>query len=101
MVEFAMVVWVFLLLMFGAVSAALHSLQREVAETAASIGVQQAASADPLHPNQPNLAAALQPTRGLLQPAMFGTNMPSGGPPPPLAAMGARFRRSSTRTSPC
>jgi hypothetical protein len=73
MVEFAMVVWVFLLLMFGAISAALHSLQREVAETAAAIGVQAAASADPKQPNQPNLQAGFKPTQAVLQPVMFDT----------------------------
>jgi len=70
-----MVVWVFLLLMFGALSAALHSLQREVAETAASIGVQVAASADPQHPDQPNLQGAYGPTVAVLQPVMFDTNV--------------------------
>jgi hypothetical protein len=81
MVEFAMVVWVFLLLMFGAVSAALHSLQREVAETAASVGVQAAASADPNKPAQPNLQAGYAPTVSVLQPVMFDTavhQMPRG-----------------------
>jgi Flp pilus assembly protein TadG len=73
MVEFAMVVWVFLLLMFGAISAALHSLQREVAETAASVGVQAAASADPTQPSQPNLKAGFKPTQTILQPVMFDT----------------------------
>jgi TadE-like protein len=75
MVEFAMVVWVFLLLMFGAVSAALHSLQREVAETAASVGVQAAASADPAHPDRPHLGAAYAPTVALLRPVMFNTTV--------------------------
>jgi Flp pilus assembly protein TadG len=73
MVEFAMVVWVFLLLLFGAISAALHSLQREVAETAAAIGVQAAASANPNHPEQPNLQAAYVPTMAVLRPVMFST----------------------------
>jgi Flp pilus assembly protein TadG len=75
MVEFAMVVWVFLLLMFGAISAALHSLQREVAETAASVGVQAAASADPNQPDQPNLQAGYAPTVAVLQPVMFNTTV--------------------------
>jgi hypothetical protein len=75
MVEFAMVVWVFLLLMFGAVSAALHSLQREVVETAASVGVQAAASADPNQPDQPNLRAGYAPTLAVLQPVMFSTTV--------------------------
>ena len=70
-----MVVWVFLLLMFGAISAAFHSLQREVAETAASVGVQAAASADPTQPDQPALRAAYGPTVALLQPVMFDTNV--------------------------
>jgi Flp pilus assembly protein TadG len=75
MVEFAMVIWVFLLLMFGAISAALHSLQREVAETAAAVGVQAAASADPNHPEQPNLQAGYNPTVAVLQPVMFSTTV--------------------------
>jgi TadE-like protein len=81
LVEFAMVIWVFLLLFFGAVAAAIHSLQREVAETAASVGVQAAASADRANPANPNLAAAYTPTRRILQPVMFDTaiaEMPVG-----------------------
>jgi hypothetical protein len=92
MVEFAMVVWVFLLLFFGAVAAALHSLQREVAETAASVGVQAAASAQRTHPADPDLTAAYAPTQRILQPVMFGTTivrMPVGSRCDPPGAPGS------------
>jgi Flp pilus assembly protein TadG len=75
LVEFAIVIWWFLLLLFGAVAAALHSLQREVAETAASVGVQAAASADRADPANPNLGAAYAPTHRIMQPVMFGTTI--------------------------
>src|SRR5256885_8304853 len=47
MVEFAVVVGWFLFVLFAAVSAAFHSIQRAMAETAAGAGVQLAASASP------------------------------------------------------
>jgi hypothetical protein len=47
LVEFAVVVGVFLLVLFAAVSAAFHSIQRAMVETAAATGVQIAASGSP------------------------------------------------------
>jgi hypothetical protein len=73
MVEFAMVVGAFLLVTFAAVSAAFHSIQRAMAETAAAAGVQIAASGSPGSPSLPDLAGAFQPTDDLLKPVMFGT----------------------------
>lgn len=68
-----MVVAAFLLVTFAAVSAAFHSIQRAMAETAAAAGVQVAASGSPADPNTPFLAGAFQPTHDLLQSVMFQT----------------------------
>jgi hypothetical protein len=78
MVEFAMVVASFLLVTFAAVSAAFHSIQRAMAETAAAAGVQVAASGTPNSPNTPFLTGAYAPTRDLLQSVMFGTTIEEG-----------------------
>lgn len=68
-----MVVAAFLLVTFAAVSAAFHSIQRAMAETAAAAGVQIAASGTPGTPATPAMAGSFAPTRDLLQPVMFGT----------------------------
>ncbi|HEY4024794.1 MAG TPA: hypothetical protein VGO86_00075 [Candidatus Dormibacteraeota bacterium] len=79
MVEFALVVGAFLLVTFAAVSAAFHSIQRAMAETAAAAGVQMAARGSPAtggskaDPNTPYLAGGFAPTQKLLQSVMFGT----------------------------
>jgi hypothetical protein len=83
MVEFALVVASFVLVTFAAVSAAFHSIQRAMAETAAATGVQVAASGTSANPNAPDLAGAYAPTQNLLQSVMFGTNLvqePTGQP---------------------
>jgi len=85
MVEFAMVVASFLLVTFAAVSAAFHSIQRAMAETAAAAGVQVAASGTPGNPNTPYLTGAYDPTKNLLQSVMFGTTIEQG---PPSASCG-------------
>jgi len=72
-VEFAMVVGVFVLVTFAAVSAAFHSIQGAMAETAAAAGVQVAASGTTASPNTPDLAGAYTPTQKLLQSVLFGT----------------------------
>ena len=73
MVEFALVVGAFLLVTFAAVSAAFHSIQRAMAETAAAAGVQVAASGTPGSPSVPYLSGAFRPTDDLLKSVMFGT----------------------------
>lgn len=70
-----MVLVPFLLLVLGGVSAAFHSFQREVAETAAAAGVQAAASATAADPTRPALDAAVQPTLELLRPALLGSTV--------------------------
>jgi Flp pilus assembly protein TadG len=85
MVEFALVVGAFLLVTFAAVSAAFHSVQRAMAETAAAAGVQIAASGSPGDPSAPDLAGAYQPTADLLRSVLFGTAItpgPAGRPCP-------------------
>ncbi len=78
MVEFAMVVMAFFLVLFAAVSAAFHSIQRAMAETAAAAGVQLAASGTPGQPDRPLYGAAFNPTRDLLESVMFGTAIVQG-----------------------
>jgi len=75
-----MVVAAFLLVTFAAVSAAFHSIQRAMAETAAAAGVQIAASGSPGDASAPYLAGAFQPTQGLMQSVMFGTSIVPGPP---------------------
>lgn len=70
-----MVVAAFMLVTFAAVSAAFHSIQRAMAETAAAAGVQIAASGSPGNPNVPYMAGAFQPTQNLLRSVMFGTRI--------------------------
>ena len=77
-----MVVASFLLVTFAAVSAAFHSIQRAMAETAAAAGVQIAASGTPGNPNTPDLTGAYDPTKNLLQSVMFGTTIEQGPPSP-------------------
>jgi hypothetical protein len=73
-----MVVASFVLVTFAAVSAAFHSIQRAMAETAAASGVQVAASGTPGDPNTPYLTGAYAPTKRLLESVMFGTTIELG-----------------------
>jgi hypothetical protein len=86
----------FLLALFGAVSAAFHSVQRAMAETAAATGVQVAAGGTPLSPGQPDLAGAIDPTEAVLRPVLWGTRVtvpenwaaqPQGQPCAPLQSI--------------
>ncbi len=90
MVEFAVVVFAFLFVMFATMLAAFHSIQRATAETAAAAGVQVAASGTPGRVDQPDLAGAFAPTRDLLRPVMFSTaivRVPPGQPCRPLGGI--------------
>src|SRR4030088_2229115 len=75
MVEFAMVIGVFLMALFGAVSASLYTVQRSAAVTAVAAGARAAASAQPGDPNSPDLAAAGDAVRRVTAQSMFGTNV--------------------------
>jgi hypothetical protein len=93
MVEFAFVVIPFLFALLGALTAGLNAFEREVAEAAASTGVQLAATtAMPSDPTQDDLSAGIGPTLQLLAPAMLGTTvaaMPPGETCPALSAIPA------------
>jgi hypothetical protein len=78
-----MVVGAFLLVLFAAVSAAFHSVQRAMAETAAAAGVQIAASGSAADLGAPAFQTSYQPTHDLLQPVMWGTNIVEGAPGQP------------------
>jgi len=73
-----MVVGVFLLVVFAAVSAAFHSVQRATAETAAAAGVQLAASGSANDPAAPAYGASFGPTRDLLDAVMWDTTITPG-----------------------
>lgn len=89
LVEFSVVVSAFVILLFAAVSAAFHSVQRAMAETAAATGIQIAASAPATcapqpckpDPTQADMQGAIAPTEQVLRSTMFGTRIgqPSGG----------------------
>jgi hypothetical protein len=88
LVEFAITIGAFLLVLFGALSTALYAVQRSAAVTAAAAGVRAAASAEPTDPNRADLAAATPLVASRLQPVLFGstlTQLPAGTPCDPLA----------------
>jgi Flp pilus assembly protein TadG len=75
MVEFSMVIGVFLMALFAAVSASLYTVQRSAAVTAVAAGARAAASAQPGDPNSPDLAAAGDAVRRVTAHSMFGTRV--------------------------
>jgi Flp pilus assembly protein TadG len=75
MVEFALVIGVFLLALLGAVSSGLYTVERSGAVTAVAAGARAAASAQPGDPNQPDLQAGLAVTQKLAQSTMLGTTV--------------------------
>lgn len=91
MVEFAFVVIPFMFALLGALTAGLNAFEREVAEAAASTGVQMAATTvAPSDPTRNELSAGVQPTLRLLGPAMLGTTvnaLPAGERCPALTGI--------------
>ena len=88
-----MVIGVFLLMLFGAVSASIYTVERGAAVTAVAAGARVAAGAAPGDPNSPNLGAAVPAVARVAEPAMFGTRvnqLPGGEPcrPPRLVPQG-------------
>jgi hypothetical protein len=75
MVEFAMVIAVFLLMLFGAVSASVYTLERGAAVTAVAAGARVAAGGTEADPNTPNLRAAVPAVARVASPALFGTRV--------------------------
>ena len=91
MVEFAFVVVPFLLVLLGALTAGLNAFEREVAEAAASTGVQlSATTVMASDPTRNDLSAGIRPTLRLLDPAMLGTTvnaLPAGEACPALSSI--------------
>lgn len=90
LVEFALTITSFLLVLFGALSTALYAVQRSAAVTAAAAGVRTAASAQSTSANDADLASAVPQVRSRLQPVLFGTtiaDVPPGTPCDPLDAI--------------
>ena len=94
MVEFAMVVGLFLLCLVGAMSAAIYTVQRSAAVTGVTAGARIAAggSAGPdafAAANAPDLAGAPPAVARIVAPVMFGTDVrqldPDRDCPPPGA----------------
>jgi TadE-like protein len=80
-VEFAMVIGVFLLLLFGALSASLYTVERGAAVTAVAAGARVGAGAAPGNPNAPNVEGAAAEVVRVVRPSLFGTrvNQRAGG----------------------
>jgi hypothetical protein len=73
LVEFALTIASFLLVLFGALSTALYAVQRSAAVTAAAAGVRAAASAQSISASDVDLGAAGPLVRSRLNPVLFGT----------------------------
>jgi Flp pilus assembly protein TadG len=74
-VEFAMVIAVFLLLLFGALSASLYTVERGAAVTGVAAGARVAAGAASGDPNSPNLDGATAAVARVAGPGLFGTRV--------------------------
>lgn len=80
MVEFAMVVGVFLLLLLAAVSASVYTLQRSAAVTGVAAGARTAAGAGP-DAGTPDLAGATPAVARVIAPVMTGSRVREVRPP--------------------
>lgn len=82
MVEFAMVVGVFLVLLLAAVSASVYTLQRSAGVTAVAAGARTAAGASPeAGAGTPDLAGAPSAVARVVAPVMAGTHLREVRPP--------------------
>jgi hypothetical protein len=70
-----MVIAVFLLLLFGGLSASLYTVERGAAVTGVAAGARVAAGAAPGDPNAPNVDGATAEVSRLVRPALFGTRV--------------------------
>ncbi len=75
LVEFALTIGSFLLVLFGALSTALYAVQRSAAVTAAAAGVRAAASAQSSSASDVDLGAAGPLVNSRLRPVLFGTTL--------------------------
>ena len=91
MVEFAMVIGLFLLCLLGAMSASIYAVQRSAAVTGVAAGARFAAggTAGPAGANTPNLAGAMPAVARIVTPVLVGTRIrqlqPDRDCPPPGA----------------
>jgi TadE-like protein len=91
-VEFAMVIAVFLLLLFGGLSASLYTVERGAAVTAVAAGARVAAGGTAGDPNAPNVEGATAEAARLARPGLFGTRvnrLPAGASCRPAALIPA------------
>jgi hypothetical protein len=70
-----MVIALFLLLLFGGLSASLYTVERGAAVTGVTAGARVAAGAAPGNPNAPNIDGATAEVSRLVRPALFGTRV--------------------------
>jgi TadE-like protein len=75
MVEFAMIIGIFLTALLGAVSAGLYTVQRSAAVTAVAAGARAAATASPGNPNAPNVNGGLTAAERIASNSMIGTTV--------------------------
>jgi hypothetical protein len=76
LVEFSLVVGAFLVVLLGAVSASIYTVERIAAVTAVAAGARAAATAaSASNPNAPDLQAAQPAIQSVAGNAMFGTNI--------------------------
>lgn len=75
LVEFSLVVGAFLLVLLGAVSASIYTVERIAAVTAVAAGARAAATPTTANPNQPDLRAAQPAIEAVADHAMFGTQI--------------------------
>lgn len=91
MVEFAMVIGLFLLCLLGAMSASIYTVQRAAAVTGVAAGARVAAGGTPgaAGANAPNLAGALPAVARIVGPVMLGTRLRQLQPGRDCPALGA------------
>jgi hypothetical protein len=75
LIEFALTIGAFLIVLLGAFSTALYAVQRSAAVTAAAAAARAAASARPDSPNDADLAAAAPLITSRMSPVLFGTSL--------------------------
>jgi hypothetical protein len=91
MVEFALVVGLFLLCLLGAMSASIYTVQRSAAATGVTDGARIAAGGTPgvTGANTPDLAGAVPAVVRVVQPVMAGTRINAVAPPGNCRGAGA------------
>jgi hypothetical protein len=91
MVEFAMVVGLFLVCLLGAMSASIYTVQRSAAVTGVAAGARVAAGGTPgpQGANTPDLAGATPAVARVVAPVMFGTRVRQLEPARDCPAAGA------------